>query len=141
MLCGVQLAMASVMGRLAHRHIGDRLLPAFGIPAFGIGGVAAPGQFVFLPDIAFRGMAALEGLGFFFKIGFFPILAHGVAVKAFPQQNTPQIGMPVKLDAIEVVDFAFLQVGAWINAGGGRHRLALRHTDMQAIGPPPFFVL
>jgi hypothetical protein len=101
--------------RLAHRHIGDRLLPTGRVPTGGIGLVATPRQFILVPLIFATRMAAAEGLAFFFKIGFLPILAHGMAVEAFPHQHAAQIGMPAKFDAIEVIDLALLQVCARID--------------------------
>ena len=61
-----------------------------------------------------------------------PILAHGMAFKAFPHQDAAQVGMIGELDAVQVPDLAFLEFGAGPN---GCDRRDLDRIDARAPGP------
>src|SRR5690606_37244825 len=58
------------------------------------------------------GPAALKRLVFFLVVRLFPVLTHGMTVKAFPQQNALQVWMTGKANAIQVVCFTLLKVYA-----------------------------
>ena len=60
-----------------------------------------------------------------------PVFAHRVPVEPVPQQDAPQIRMPVKLDAVQVVDFPLLQIRARVNRCGAGDGIVLRHPHMQ----------
>ena len=128
---GIQVRLVLVLRGLAHRHIGHRLLPRVRIPSGGIGRVLGPRHLVLVEFVFALRMPAAERLGVLLVIGLVPVLAHRMPVEPVPEQNPPQIRVPVKLDAEQVVDLPLLQIRARVDRRRARHRVVLRHPHVQ----------
>jgi len=55
---------------------------------------------LFCADVMTFGPAALVRFGFFFVVGFLPVLAHGMAFETFPGQDAAQVRMAVEADTV-----------------------------------------
>lgn len=85
------------------------------IPAVRETDIVTPRHSVFRPFVMSIRPAILEWFMLLLVKGFLPILAHGMAFKALPQEYAAQPGMSVKDYPIQVVYLTFLQVCSWIN--------------------------
>ena len=120
-----------VARRNRHRHIlHSGIQVALGvvdiphrIKPIGVAQVVGPWHALFQQFVLAARPTVFKRLGLALKIGFLPIFAHGPAMKALPQQDAPQIGVPLKRHAIHVIHLTFLVFRAGVNRYQRGHRL------------------
>ncbi len=124
--------------QVAGVHDGQRLFgrrPFVGIPLRWVDHVSAKARLCLGLCMLPTRPATVEGLGGFFVIGLFVVLAHGMAVKALPQQDALEVGMPWETDPVQIPDLAFLQISAGPDGGQRGHLWVLfRHAGLEDQG-------